>query len=1776
LHKVQSKNIDKNENILTRNLQRKPESSSLKVSGKNDVQEKEADAVAEKVMLMPDQPASVYSPYPNQQSDIQLKSRENQGQLDLQKSENDKENDIQLMPESVAQSIHGNPDDDENSTPTDSIQPKMLSSEPPDNTVPKNFHRKLNNTKGQGQSLPGNIQADLGAKMNSDLKNVRIHDNPSAADMASKVQAKAFTHGSDIYFNSGQYNTQSNQGKHLLTHEVTHTLQNNQNNNNSSIQRKIWCKEPEEDGFQPLISDANTQDGFITDGIWLAEELGGYNSVILFSQFGLDIFNLSGELVDHVNALEGEPWLKHSIWSVELGKVKMLGIRGDYYYEEGRRMDYRVFSEEKQKEIRARESQNIWLFHDMTETSDTELDKKGFLPAILIFGEVVVPNEEGEDEESKMEFEPIVVEAKVGKGTGITTPKWVRDQQKAIRTLIAKAKEKKPVPLDIPDHVQSWYNQDIDTWYLNVWVYFGTDKSKKFNSAIKLREGESIDDLFTRVKEATIKAYQQSEKRQGEEEQKAMPKWVQDLKKQVEKKVKRIRQKDKKARNIPDGIEAVMKSNKGNKPEDIQYFFRVYVERGEKKKERNYGIVPWPLTEETIVSEILPVIREYSAVLRQFEHEEVSDSEAGIILPSDKMALAAFPSSIIPEDLPPNNITVTGANNKFHMRLDYEAVYGTGELKDLFIASKLSQQYIKFIWNIYKLPENLKLEGDKPLSDNWAIKWKELYDLYNTDKYSGAKKSDEIPPLGKKVTGDSSSDSTIELEFIDEPGEYIVECITAHTPIGEYKLRRTSSRSFYPVLTRPIKEIAEGMVSNREMAIDYTGKEIEALQDMQKSEDFTANQKELFASVETVKTEYFERTKAKESHGVTENIENDLFFISETLKKLKILEEIIPGVLDQAEKQGVSPSVLIAQTDKKLVDLYRYIIWEKKTIKGYIEELEANQEQLEKVLTRANEFSPEICSDKEYAPEAAFVSSVTGQIYPLILMIAELPHSEGENYEFSLIDITCKQTQKEYSGSGPTRLEALNDAFEDFGDEAMYGEGKIAVRIPSGPLKDTYVFDSEKGFVQEVMYILGIVAAVAGAAALVATGVGAPAAALWLGLVAGVAGAATAIYHIKDRADRHTLEWDAETAMDIISIVGVIPVAATAGMATKLPRTVAGFSRYAYIEDIIRVYGYAETGATIILVPVKLKQDFDKIDADVRNGDLSEKEAESIKSQLIFNTMQTGLMMLGSAAAARSGAEISAGRRSPAELEALDQQARFVEMEGVKPNYKSLEERGLKDTQGNWTPEGKKAYGISDAPENAKSMVIKPDVPVDVDVPQTIKQGVAEPSEPPQLFKTLRKGVVSGQEVPLNADSQLKSHSTYGISLNGDEAYAMYNEALTRSGGKEVGLYYHPDSGEYVVRVGNEISVNGPADKDGYIALLHFHPNPHNAFPFRLPSPNDYSSLIPRAFREGKVYEIVEYNIPGVGRGRTEYGIDLSEDLPFYVTVFKPDGSTWTKRFANDAEFTSFWSSKKVYMDPDSPEYKKFMESENYGSGTDDKYMISGPRSEPVDPETLPMITETDPRFRQQPKVGESWRYTDRGGTEGRVSRISEDKLAISTRLGQSTIRADYQNFVNPSTVGLPSGKKGFNALHALGKIVGHESPFGIYFGPWRVNHLIQKSGIERFIRDIGQNILPGREIQLRVEVERVTYPVLQKDGSTIQVDFLKRITYQLYGSEIHPKNKLFELGIEVNEPNNPKSKVSFDDDSMHLSSELSDYTDMDAVSRNFDPEFHSTDPKDE
>nr|WP_275039991.1 DUF4157 domain-containing protein [Natrialba hulunbeirensis] len=64
-------------------------------------------------------------------------------------------------------------------------------------------------------------------RMDADFSNVRVHTGAKAAEAAEAIDAKAFTCGNDIVFNSGEYDTESPKGQHLLAHELAHVKQQN-------------------------------------------------------------------------------------------------------------------------------------------------------------------------------------------------------------------------------------------------------------------------------------------------------------------------------------------------------------------------------------------------------------------------------------------------------------------------------------------------------------------------------------------------------------------------------------------------------------------------------------------------------------------------------------------------------------------------------------------------------------------------------------------------------------------------------------------------------------------------------------------------------------------------------------------------------------------------------------------------------------------------------------------------------------------------------------------------------------------------------------------------------------------------------------------------------------------------------------------------------------------------------------------------------------------------------------------------------------------------------------------------------------------------------------------------------------------------------------------------------------------------------------------------------------------------------------------------------------
>ncbi|SHJ78927.1 eCIS core domain-containing protein [Pseudozobellia thermophila] len=160
--------------------------AKLTIGRPNDKYEQEADAVADQVIKMPS----------NDRSGIQRKCAECE------------EEELQMKP--LGRTI--SPIVQKQSSSTASV-------------APPNISQSLSKSKGSGRPLPQSTQNVMGRGIGADFSQVKVHTDDNAVQMNRQLNAKAFTNGSDIYFNQGQYNPQSSQGKHLLAHELTHVVQ---------------------------------------------------------------------------------------------------------------------------------------------------------------------------------------------------------------------------------------------------------------------------------------------------------------------------------------------------------------------------------------------------------------------------------------------------------------------------------------------------------------------------------------------------------------------------------------------------------------------------------------------------------------------------------------------------------------------------------------------------------------------------------------------------------------------------------------------------------------------------------------------------------------------------------------------------------------------------------------------------------------------------------------------------------------------------------------------------------------------------------------------------------------------------------------------------------------------------------------------------------------------------------------------------------------------------------------------------------------------------------------------------------------------------------------------------------------------------------------------------------------------------------------------------------------------------------------------------------------
>ncbi len=265
IQKKSHKNNSKTNQILelqrkygNREVQRLIESgkiqAALKVSNPNDIHEKEADAVAEKVMKMENEEKK-------EEVKTKCKDCENQEKLQtkpliesitpkIQKQENEKEKEeIQTKKDFE---IHRQPMEEEEKE----IQAKRNSGK--NSEITRNIESQIKSAINGGRELPQEVNRKFAPKFGVNFSDVKIHNDSSADKLARSINARAFTYRNHIFFSSGEYSPHTPSGKRLLAHELTHVVQQSKS---ESISNKLQ-RSP------GLCQSENSNRKFHSGGIW--------------------------------------------------------------------------------------------------------------------------------------------------------------------------------------------------------------------------------------------------------------------------------------------------------------------------------------------------------------------------------------------------------------------------------------------------------------------------------------------------------------------------------------------------------------------------------------------------------------------------------------------------------------------------------------------------------------------------------------------------------------------------------------------------------------------------------------------------------------------------------------------------------------------------------------------------------------------------------------------------------------------------------------------------------------------------------------------------------------------------------------------------------------------------------------------------------------------------------------------------------------------------------------------------------------------------------------------------------------------------------------------------------------------------------------------------------------------------------------------------------------------------------------------------------------------
>ncbi|MBO9618712.1 MAG: DUF4157 domain-containing protein [Niabella sp.] len=1057
-------------------------------------------------------------------------------------------------------------------------------------------------TKGSGNPLSGDTKSFMETRFDADFSDVKIHNGNNAAQLSSQLNAQAFTVGRDIYFNEGKYRPDTFTGRHLLAHELTHVMQQQNGsilckssdisatksqppvavmegeaaskpetiekeagllsvavvdapplppleNNKTLIQRKAG----DVSEAVPAENSGDIDlDIFATQSAYEELQLGILRQVFVVAGTTGILYNTGAykeHYADGVIAryrIRSVDFPKYTLIQMANRKFAILAVEGVKQPDgtevlKNTLMGWSVDTEENRKAARnADQELNMqnW-FIDEKEKADFN-DKAGAAAFAVVF----VPG--GADKSAGAQADQEEVPP---------MPKWMSAYKGQMDSLITAAKEKETFATDIPDTFFLYYSRSQERWRAGasqatpqkpIDVYF--DILEKDNKAEKL---EQIRDQV-RIKQLSNPAALNKDSKPLD----PSIRWAERLRLELEVLITAEKKKNPDNAMLPDATAIVTAPEDATLPFLQLWKYKLTSDaEGQVTRTLRAVVMSAALIKGTAPVQLLEEVKKVMLALQGEEVKAVNEDPK-----SYNITKEAFPAYITALNVREDFKSVTGGELQLHMNV----IMGHTPGMDLLGEASTRFRGMFYTWDVYRVSEVMPAEELNTLSADWATRRKELQEWF---KNSGQLKSanpalketqqtELTAPLdpaalrfwrnaGLTYGLATSYDATGTITMPMTEGEYVVFCRALVEPYEN--VFRYPSEAFFPVKLIDGYRLATQISDERKTEIEQTDLAILDEKDPKKKKRMEERLKELQAQEKRTLTQAADFNDA--TQGDMAKLAQKLSDYYETAKGASVPELIAADL-----KKGK-----LTQDDfDKLLDLWMYVETNDVTkkplqqLKSIIRSAEKNQKQIREMKQRAGKFSEDL---EGYtiiaAPVVGLVSRVTGQPYPLLMTMGVKEDAEGTHV--LLVDVTTEETMGKYSGDSNLGLwSAVQEAFNAFGEKCKYGEGYIAYRLPDEHISG--VATSAPGFWENVKSILGKVAAVAGIAALlvgaVFTGGALAVVAGYVGVGALVIGGALAADNIYDRAVNHRLHADVELAMDVLNIAG--PVLQGAGALAKL------------------------------------------------------------------------------------------------------------------------------------------------------------------------------------------------------------------------------------------------------------------------------------------------------------------------------------------------------------------------------------------------------------------------------------------------------------------------------------------------------------------------------------------------------------------------------------------------------------------------------------------------